>query len=89
MRYEVNADLVTLQEAGVDLAGLYIIKREVQPGQRRFVGRVDKLADGVVHMSEAIDETSHRRADRGVPRKLLALPEDIAEKSLWHTSERD
>jgi hypothetical protein len=56
MRYEVNADLVALQSAGVDLSGLHVVRRQVQPGERRLVGRIDRLADGVVHLTEATDK---------------------------------
>lgn len=56
MRYEINAELTSLERAGVDLAGLHVVQREVQPGQRRLVGRIDKLVDGTVHLSEAIDD---------------------------------
>jgi hypothetical protein len=53
MRHEINADLVALHEAGVDLSGLYVIWREAPVGQRRLVGRVDTLAGSVVRLSEA------------------------------------
>jgi hypothetical protein len=53
MRYEINTELVALQDAGIDLAGLYVVRREIVPGQRRLVGRVDRIADGVVHLLEA------------------------------------
>jgi hypothetical protein len=54
-RYEANADIESLEKAGVDLSGLYVIRRDVPPGQRRLVGRIDHLAGGVVHLSEATD----------------------------------
>lgn len=63
MRYEINADLVALKEAGVDLAGLYVVRREVQAGQRRLVGRIDTVADGVVHLSEATGDSTIAAAD--------------------------
>src|SRR5208282_4668261 len=58
MRYEINADLVALLEAAVDLANLYVIRREFELGQRRLVGRIDKVVDDVVHLSEATGETT-------------------------------
>jgi hypothetical protein len=58
MRYEIDAELVALQEGGVDLTGLYVVRREVTPGQRRFVGRVDRLSDGLVHLSEATGDNA-------------------------------
>ena len=56
MRYEANADLLALEAAGVDLTGLYVVRRNVQPGQRRLAGRISHLAKDVVHLSEATDE---------------------------------
>ncbi|MGH6895846.1 MAG: argonaute/piwi family protein [Geminicoccaceae bacterium] len=63
MRYEVDADLVALQQAGVDLSGLYVIRRQPAPGQRRLVGRIDTLADGVVHLSEATGDSTAAATD--------------------------
>ena len=56
MRYEANADLLVLEAAGVDLTGLYVVRRNVQLGQRRLAGRISHLAKDVVHLSEATDE---------------------------------
>lgn len=56
MRYEANADLLALETAGVDLTSLYVVRRNVQPGQRRLAGRISHLAKDVVHLSEATDE---------------------------------
>jgi len=63
MRYEINADLVALKEAGVDLVGLYVVRREVQAGQRRLVGRIDTVADGGVHLAEATGDSTVAAAD--------------------------
>lgn len=53
MRYEIEADLIALHKAGVDLSGLYAVWRKPQPGQRRLVGRIQTLNEGVVQLSEA------------------------------------
>lgn len=58
MRYEITADLPALEQAGVDLSGLYVVRRRPQKGKRRLVGRIDRVADGLVHISEAIDEST-------------------------------
>ena len=63
MRYEIGADLAHLHEGGVDLKGLYVIRREVQPGQRRLVGRIDQVCNDTVQLSEATSETSIASAD--------------------------
>ncbi len=55
MRWEILASLDSLAAAGVDLGGLYVVRREVSPDQRRAVGRIDRLLDGAVHLSESFD----------------------------------
>ncbi|MGC1863373.1 MAG: hypothetical protein WA733_20205 [Methylocystis sp.] len=53
MRYEIDADLSDLQQAGVDLSGLYVVWRKAQVGQRRLVDRIQTRNDDVVLLSEA------------------------------------
>jgi hypothetical protein len=48
MRYEANASLEDLQRTGLDLSGLFVVRREVQQGQRRFAGRIDRVENGMV-----------------------------------------
>jgi hypothetical protein len=63
MRYEIAAELSALQQAGVDLGGLYLVRRQAQAGERRLVGRIDRLdADGV-HLAEATGESLVAAAD--------------------------
>jgi hypothetical protein len=56
MRWEIQAPLDSLSAAGVDLHGLYVVWREPEPGQRRAIGRVERLASGKVILSESFDE---------------------------------
>lgn len=56
MRWESLASLDALAAAGVDLGGLYVVRREPSPDQRRAVGRIDRLVDGTVHRSESFDD---------------------------------
>lgn len=63
MRYEIDADLTALSEAGVDLSGLYVIRRKVEPSQRRLVGRIDSLAADIVYLSEFADDSTIATAD--------------------------
>jgi hypothetical protein len=63
MRYEIDADLKELSEAGVDLSGLYAIWRKVEPGQRRLVGRIDSLARDIVQLSEFTEGSTVAAAD--------------------------
>lgn len=57
-RWICNADLKALADAGVVLSGLHVIRREVEPGQRRLVGRIKKLDGEDVILSETYDKTS-------------------------------
>lgn len=63
MRHEINAELEALQDAGVDLFGLYVIRRNASVGQRQLVGRVERLEEEIVYLSEATDATTARAAD--------------------------
>jgi hypothetical protein len=63
MRYEIAADLPALQQAGVDLSGLYVVRRCPQKGERRLVGRVDRLADDLIHLAEATHDSTVLAAD--------------------------
>ncbi|MDA8219825.1 MAG: Piwi domain-containing protein, partial [Dehalococcoidales bacterium] len=56
MRWEVLASLAELTQAGVSLGGLYVVRREPEPDQRRAVGRVDQVKGQMVWLSEAFDE---------------------------------
>ncbi len=58
MRWEILASLEALAGAGVDLGGLYVVRREPGPDQRRAVGRVARVADDMVYLSESFDETT-------------------------------
>ncbi len=58
MRWEILASLDALAAAGVDLGGLYVVRREAGLDQRRAVGRIDRLIAGAVHLSESFDETT-------------------------------
>ncbi len=63
MRYEITAELPLLQKAGVDLRGLYVVRRQAQRGERRLMGRIDRLDADLVLLSEATGEPSIPVAD--------------------------
>jgi len=63
MRWEINASLEDLNEAGVDLHGLYVVLREPEPGQRRLVGRVAEISGGKVKLSDAFDDRQEIETD--------------------------
>lgn len=63
MHYDIQASLQELQKAGVDLAGMYVVRRKTQPGQRRLMGRVGTVVGENVTLSESSDVTSIAASD--------------------------
>lgn len=55
-RWDITAPLPALEEAGVDLHGMYVVRRKPLPGQRRLLGRVARLIGGEVELLESYDE---------------------------------
>jgi hypothetical protein len=55
-RWEITADLEALQQAGIDLTGLFVVRRDSDPELRPLVGRIGTLCDGVVKLSESTGE---------------------------------
>lgn len=58
MRWEILAPLDALVANGIDLDGLYIVRRDPGPDQRRAVGRVARVVGDTVHLSESFDDTT-------------------------------
>lgn len=54
-KWSISAPLEELAQAGIDLAGSYVIRRNPQPKQRSLVGRVSRIDNGVIHLDEAFD----------------------------------
>jgi hypothetical protein len=54
-RYGITADLQALAEAGAELAGLDVVRRDPAPGQRRLVGRIGRIAGEEVLLAESFD----------------------------------
>ena len=55
-RWQIKASLLELKNAGVNLEGLYVVRRQPQPGQRRLVGKISQLNEKTVYLSESFDE---------------------------------
>jgi Piwi domain len=55
-RWEITSGLESLQEAGVDLTGLFVVRRLPDPDQRALVGRISAVRDGKVELSESTSE---------------------------------
>jgi hypothetical protein len=55
-KWEITADLAALQAAGADLDGLYVIRRNPSPGERRLVGQIKSIVEATVNLSAAYDD---------------------------------
>lgn len=63
MQWEIVASISELADADVDVAGLYVIHKQPQPGERRLVGRIKTLDRGAVALDETMDGTESISAD--------------------------
>jgi hypothetical protein len=50
-KWEINADIAALQAARVNLRGLYVVRRDPQPDERRLVGMIESVTDKVVSLA--------------------------------------
>lgn len=62
-KWETTADLAALEAAGVSLGGLYVLRRNPQPGARRLVGQIGSLAGSTVNLSASYDNRATIRAE--------------------------
>ncbi len=56
MRYEIDARLEDLVASKIDVSGMYVVRREPQPGERRLLGRIRRLDDGWTHLVENAED---------------------------------
>lgn len=63
MQWEIAANLTSLLSSHVPLEGLYIVRREHQPGERRLLGRIQQVRDGTVALDESMDGPISINAD--------------------------
>lgn len=54
-RWEVIRELADLAAAGVDLSGLYAVRRHTSPGERRLVGRIEGVDGPTVRLSDTFE----------------------------------
>ena len=57
-RWEIVSDLGSLEEAGVDLSGLFVVRRNHDPDQRPLVGRISAIRAGQVQLSESTSDVT-------------------------------
>lgn len=62
-RWEITAGLDALSRSGVALNGLYVVRRETDPDQRRLVGRIATIDGSLVTLSESMDDTTSIATD--------------------------
>jgi hypothetical protein len=62
MRWDINASLESLAAAGIDLAGLYAVRRQPLPGQRGLLGRIKEIRGRDLHFSESYEEATSTSA---------------------------
>lgn len=55
-KWETSADLSALEAAGVDLCGLYVVRRKTLPGERRLVGQIRSVVGSTINLSAAYDD---------------------------------
>lgn len=53
MQFDISASLSDLQAAGVDITGMYTVRREAILGEKRLAGRITKFTDNNIHLTEA------------------------------------
>jgi hypothetical protein len=56
-RWEITSELESLQEAGVDLTGLFVVRRELDDEQRPLLGRIASVEGGQVKLSESTTDS--------------------------------
>ncbi len=62
MRWDINASLESLGTAGIDLAGLYAVRRQPVPGQRGLLGQIKEIRGGRLHFSESYEDLASMSA---------------------------
>lgn len=62
-KWQSEADLVELAEAGVDLHGLYVLRRAPQEAEHRVAGRIERLDGATVILSDSPDGIEEIEAD--------------------------
>jgi hypothetical protein len=55
-RWDIFAPVDMLQQAGIDLHRLHIVRRSPSPGERRLVGRIGSVDGHHVRLSEAYED---------------------------------
>ncbi len=62
-RWRIEAPLHDLLSKGIDLQGMYVVRRYPEKGQRRLVGRISCIDKGTVKLLESFDGTAEIACD--------------------------
>ena len=62
-KWSVTTPLEKLKAGGIDLRGLFVVRRERRSGERSLVGRIEKLEGSMVKLSESYLEQSAGEKD--------------------------
>jgi len=55
-KWETTADPAALQAAGIDLTGLYVVRRATMPGERRLVGQIRDITGTTINLGASYDD---------------------------------
>lgn len=55
MRWGIEADVTTLARAGIELAGIYVVRRQPAPGERGLLGQIERVDGEKVYLSESYE----------------------------------
>ncbi len=62
-RWICNAEVMDLVAAGISVRGMHVIRKNTEPGQRRLVGRINRIDGDRLILNEAFDEQDEIKAD--------------------------
>lgn len=62
-KWDIVASLSELQAAGIELRGLYAVRRNPSVDERRLAGRIERVDGGRVYLSESFDDVAHLAED--------------------------
>ncbi len=51
-KWSITAMLSDLAASRIDLHGLFVLRRHIEKGERRLIGRIDRMENGMIHLSE-------------------------------------
>jgi hypothetical protein len=62
-KWETTADPAALSAAGVNPSGLYVVRRQTAPDERRLVGQIQSITGNTIHLRAAYDDRTTVSSD--------------------------